>query len=119
METEVSLHDELWEIRQASPKTIANVVAQEAMDYGSDPRNFFKDLQRNGCISGMVSSLVYYHQTHEFYDRYYEEIEEIRLEYEELMGMPLKIQGDLKNFLAWFAFEETAYQLANKLDLRI
>ena len=119
METEVSLQEDLWEIRQASPKTIANLVAREAMEYGAEPRKFFKDLQRSGCLSGMVSSLTYYHQTHEFYDRHYDEIEEMRVEYEETMGVPLKIQGDLKNFLAWFAFVEVAWQLAIKLDLRI
>jgi len=27
----------------------------------------------------------------------------------------LTIKGDLKNYLAWFAFEEVAYQMAEEL----
>ena len=30
-----------------------------------------------------------------------------------------KIEGDLKNGLAWFSFEEVARQLANELDINI
>ncbi len=50
----------------------------------------------------MVSSLVYYEDTHEFFDRHYDEIEEIRAELEE-QGLELKLpsQSDLKNFFAW------------------
>jgi len=67
----------------------------------------------------MVSGLIYYSETHAFFDQHYEEIEDLRIATEEEIGEPLKIKGDLKNFLAWFAFEETAYQLAQELDLDI
>ena len=37
---------------------------------------------------------------------------------EDALGEALCIQGDLKNALAWFAFEETAYRIGySKLDL--
>ncbi len=65
----------------------------------------------------MVSSLIYYRDTHRFYDEYYDEIEDLRLEFEDNCGEPLKVKGDLKNFLAWFAFEETAYLLSIELRL--
>ncbi|WP_431306831.1 DUF7222 domain-containing protein [Chryseobacterium indicum] len=65
----------------------------------------------------MIKKLMYYHDTHSFYDKYYNEIEELREEYEQNTGTPIKIEGDLKNFFAWFAFEETAYQLAGELGL--
>jgi hypothetical protein len=61
--------------------------------------------------------LIYYKDTHIFYDKHYDEIEELREEYEEMVGEALKIQGDLKNFLAWFAFEEVAYKIASDWDL--
>jgi len=32
---------------------------------------------------------------------------------EESTGEPLQIKNDLKNFLAWFAFEQVAYELVN------
>ena len=78
-------------------------------------KTFFDDLLRYGCASGMVSSLIYYADTHAFYERHYDEIEELREEIEESIGEPLKIKYDLKNFFAWLAFEETARKIAEEL----
>lgn len=66
----------------------------------------------------MVCSLIFFHQTHKFYDAYYEEIEELRHEYE-YEGQKSYIEGDLKNHYAWLAFEEVAYQLAHELELEV
>ena len=41
----------------------------------------------------------------------------MREEWEDCVGQPLAIKGDLKVFLAWFAFEETAYRIAVELGL--
>ena len=103
----------LKQICKNNPGSIHAEVAQEALDY-DDPQTFFNDLLQYGCISGMVSNLFYYTDTHAFYDKHYAEIEELRSEYEESIGEPLKINNDLKNFLAWFAFEQVAYQLVNE-----
>ena len=96
------------------PNTIKTFVAIEALAY-CEIKAFFSDLQQHGCISGMISPLIYYTDTHKFYDKHYDEIEELREQYEDNIGESIKIKGDLKNFLAWFAFEETAYQLAIEL----
>jgi len=64
----------------------------------------------------MVSSLIYYKDTHAFYDRYYNEIEDIRWELEaEGVEINLKDQ-DLKNYLAWLAFEHIAYKIYYQLE---
>ena len=64
----------------------------------------------------MVSSLIYYKDTHEFYDRYYNEIEDIRWELEsEGVEINLKDQ-DLKNYLAWLSFEHIAYKIYYQLE---
>jgi hypothetical protein len=67
----------------------------------------------------MVSSLVWYSGTHKFFDTHYYEIMEI---VEDLAdsGFKIEITGeDLKNKLAWLAFEEEAYQMAyNGLGVR-
>ncbi len=102
----------LQNILKTNPQSIKAEVAQEALEH-DDPQTFFNDLLQHGCISGMVSQLIYYTDTHAFYDKHYEEIEELRAEYEEQTGEPLKIGNDLKNYLAWFAYEQVAYQLAN------
>jgi len=65
----------------------------------------------------MISSLIYYYDTHKFYDKHYNEIEELRTDLEDILGESITIKNDLKNTLAWFGFEQTAYRLANDLRL--
>ena len=74
---------------------------------------FVCDLAQYGCISGMINGLVWYTDTHRFYDKHYHEIEELREDFEESVGVPLSIKGDLKNALAWLAFEEVACRIAS------
>ena len=105
------LRKKLKEVFENEADTIRTAVAEEALDH-DDPASFFNDLQSHGYISGMVGGLIYYTDTQAFYDEHYAEIEELREDWEENTGEPLKIKGDLKNFLAWFAFEVTAYRMA-------
>ena len=108
----------LTEISENESGTIRALVAQEALDYTSeDITAFFKDLLTHGCISGMVSSLIYYVDTAKFFDRHYVEIEDLRFTHLENGGEPLRFDGDLKNAYAWFAFEETARMIVDELEI--
>ena len=113
-----SLKPTLHDIIKSKPNSLQAAVAREALDY-HDVTAFFSDLLQHGCVSGMVSSLVYYSDTHAFFDAHYAAIEDLRDEVEDNLGQSLQINGDLKNFLAWFAFEETAYQLALEIGLEV
>ena len=77
------------------------------------------DLMNGGCQGGMVGDLIYYSDTHEFYDKYYCEIESLREDLEDQFGEPLKPDGDLKNWFAWLGFEETARRLCLELGYDI
>lgn len=103
------------EIAEQEPVTIEAAVAQEALLHDDIP-TFFEDLLNHGCVSGMVTSLIYYTDTHSFFDNYYDEIEELRYEYQQSTGLPLSIENDLKNDLAWFAFEETARRMYERFS---
>jgi hypothetical protein len=62
----------------------------------------------------MVSSLIYYCDTHKFFDTHYYEIMEL---VEDLANQGLKIEltgEDLKNKLAWLAFEQVAWDMASR-----
>ena len=109
------MKNSLKKILKDHPHSIKAEVAEEALEH-DDPKTFFQDLLQHGCISGMVGKLIYYKDTHTFYDKHYAEIEALREEYEESTGEPLSIKSDLKNFLAWFAFEQVAYQLVNEIE---
>jgi len=117
--TKTTLIKKLKVIANSEGNTIEKYVAQEALD-SFDPENFFQNILSYGCATGIVCGLIYYADTHKFFDTHYAEIEELRIEYEQSTSCPVKIQDrDLKNTLAWFAFEQTAYNLANKLELEV
>ena len=113
-----SLTSSLQDIINSKPHSLQAAVAREALDY-HDIADFFSDLLQHGCASGMVSSLIYYAETHAFFDKNYTAIEDLRNDVEDNLGEPLQIKGDLKNFMAWFVFEETAYQMALELGLEV
>lgn len=108
--SEKKLKKQLQSILQTKPGTVHATVAEEALDY-HQISHFFEDLAQHGCASGMVGSLIYYVDTHAFYDKHYQEIEELRHEYEDEFGQPITTDGDWKNHMAWFAFEWVAYQM--------
>ena len=95
---------------------IAWYIAAEALEY-NNPDAFFSDLASHGCISGLVGWLVRYTDTHKFFDEHYEEIQDLKEEWEDSVWEALMIHGDIKNFLAWFAFEEVAYRMANEWEV--
>ncbi len=106
------IRNKLIELSNSYYNDIASCVISEAMEY-DDPRNFFEDLAQHGCISGMISSLIYYSDTHKFYDTHYEEIEDVRKE----LNITIDPDNDLKNHLAWMAFEYKANILVQELGL--
>ena len=67
-----------------------------------------------GCESGVCTEMVRYADTHEFFERHYREIEQMRLEVEYMNDLPLG--KDLKNWLAWAAYEERAHELLEQLE---
>ena len=115
------LKSKLQEILENNPNTLKAEVIEEALYYDTDEeiKTFFSDLLTHGCVSGMIGKLIYYTDTHKFYDKYYCEIEELRFEYQESIGESLNLDHDLKNILAWFGFEETAYRLASELEIEV
>lgn len=116
--TNNQLKNKLQEIANQKENSIEKQVAIEALEY-DEIKNFFSDMMNHGCITGMVGSLIYYADTNAFFDTHYSQIEDLRSYFEDEMGGKIKIIGDLKNTLAWFGFEETAYKMAQELGLEI
>lgn len=106
----------LKQILKAEPDSLRAEVASEALEH-QDIGSFFTDLLTYGCQSGMIGKLIYYYDTHKFYDAHYDEIESIRKELESALGESMQVHGDLKNWYAWMAFEETARIIADELEL--
>lgn len=87
----------MQEIINTSPYSLRAEVAREAVNYEGDLATFFSDLPTYDCQSGMISSLIYYRDTHAFYDTSYAEIEALRETLEDAFGELLRPKGDLKN----------------------
>ena len=104
-------------------RTIKEIVLQDKEDASSDgDHNYLNQVIEHGCVSGMVSGLIYYDDTKRFFDDHKEEInsqlteilENTGSSVEELFGEkwdkndPLIMDTQNQNVLAWFAYEETA-----------
>lgn len=115
--TQKHIRNALHLIVEHCPNSLKAVVANEALKRG-DTISFFKDLRELGCISGMVSSLNHYPHTHQIFETYYEDIEQLRLKYlKHSTELICEVEYDLKTALVWFAFEQTALELSLELDM--
>src|SRR5690606_39004733 len=96
---------------------LVECVISDALDHEGSELTYLKDVLEHGCISGMVSGLIYTVDTHIFFDKYYEEIEDLRIELLEQGIDVLSYIGDndLKNHMAWIAYEETARLVLDEL----
>lgn len=116
-----ALIEKLIEMKESEDNALRLHVIEYILDNfktDEEVEGFAVELMKYGCQSGLIGHLIYYHDTHKFFDKYYEEIEELRWEYESSTGEPFIIgQDDLKNKLAWFGFEETAYNIFNELNV--
>jgi hypothetical protein len=94
--------------------------------------SFFSDLMNHGCVSGMVGGLIYYSETTKFFTKHKDEINQMLSNTLSECGLscPSELFGDKfdtddflcvdttnQNLLAWFAFEETARNIANQLGI--
>lgn len=108
----------LQKLLEENQGTITEVVINDALDYAQNPVEFFTDLLQNGCQSWIISSLIYYTDTHRFYDQHYSEIEDIRYELQEEWILPEGFpHSDLKNDYAWLAYEHVAYNIYTQLEM--
>ena len=127
-ESKVSKIMENGEIKMESNKfveyaEVQNELTQAVMeDILEDVENDVDDVKRRmeevlqyGCVSGTVGSLIYYNDTHKFFDYHYSDIMEIAEELEEECGAPVynSSKGDMKNFYAWLGYEETVRKIYN------
>lgn len=123
-------------IKAAAETKLEKAVAKWLVDkteYGDDIETTLEDLLQHGCQSGMVGDLIYYRDTTRFYRRHQKDINALLYEWIESTGSdisdlfnrnwdkedPLALEDLNQNYLAWFGFEESARQLANRLGLEL
>ncbi len=94
---------------------------------GTNPIDLLTDLSHHGCASGIVSELIYTHDCLNFYARFETDIWEIVAQFLDNTGETIGSFIDnlhpevrdldgLKTTLVWFAVEQTAAQLLERLE---
>jgi hypothetical protein len=95
-------------------------VAKDLLDYEDEMGGHITDILNCGCISGTVSSMIYYTDTHPFFIRHYEEIFDLLDRIKEDTGEEFSnYGGDRANTLAWLGYEETVRTFADDLKIDV
>ena len=99
-------------------------------DEYDDPKNVVMDVIQHGCISGIVSELIYYSDTVAYYEKNREAIYDLLYDAMDEIGVynlseffsdwekddPLALGYYNQNILAWFGFEETMRNFAEEFE---
>jgi hypothetical protein len=82
-----------------------------------EPLTYIKDVMYGGCVSGTVTSLIYYCDTDKFFIDYHDEIFDLVNNYKSEIGeLPLGNTDFNSNNLAWFGYEWTLNSINNYLE---
>lgn len=93
-------------------KEAYNEIIETNLGDPEDRKAYLQDLTEHGAISGMVSGLIYYHETTEFFDTHKDEIVAMLDEMKEETGLDEKgLFGD-----KWKTVEEIAEDFESNLD---
>lgn len=118
--------------KTALERNVARWMNAQAANYDNGIEGVAKDLFYGGCQSGMVGHLIYYKDTCAFYRKHRAEIQDMLVETMDALGSssPYALFGDKwdnhdpfaretqnQNLLAWFAFEEAAQQLCDRVGI--
>jgi hypothetical protein len=112
---------------------VAEIINDHIREDDYDLALYMQDLMRGGCQSGFVSELIYYSDTEDFYKAHIDDIGKLLSDTIAGIGNdivdvfgdkwdktdPLATQQENRNLLAWFAFEETARNLAAKMGVEV
>jgi len=101
-----------------------NIIENKVSDYDNmngeekaSLRGFLEDMQKGGCISGMIGEFIYHNDCKAFYIKHIDDLEEFKTELEEQMGEPIANRHNLPHytFVVWLCFEEYCYNLYSQI----
>jgi hypothetical protein len=113
---------------------VSVILLRMVKDYDNNYKSLFKDILNNGLQSGIISELIYYSDTLRWYKKHKKAIIDM-LKYwisevggnspADLFGKKWDVDDYLieetqnQNLLAWFSFEETTRELADRLGIEL
>jgi hypothetical protein len=80
-------------------------------------KSFFDDLQKGGCMSGIIGDFIYHSDCKDFYIKHIEDLEDFKEELEYQLGQPIQNRHKIVHytFVVWLCFEEYCYDLYNTI----
>jgi hypothetical protein len=113
---------------------VIKILKSKVKDYDNNYKSLLKDILYNGLQSGIISDLIYYSDTTKWYKKHRAEIKKMLYELMSDLGTnnlsdifgnkwdsedPFAEDTSNQNLLAWFSFEETAREIADRLGYEI
>ena len=115
---EKNIKKELLNIKEETDNRLSKAVIDDILnmtDTDEEIVDYMNNVISHGCISGVVSSLIYYCDTKKFFKEYIEEIFDLMNEYKENCGEYPNIELNSNN-IAWFGYEIICCELLNQLE---
>ena len=127
---------QLVAIAKESPlkSAVVRILKSKAVDYDKKYESLFKDILYNGLQSGIIGELIYYSDTLAWYKKHKKDI--MQMLKETMLSLGAKSPADVfgknwddddpfaedtqnRNLLAWYSFEETTREIADRLGYEI
>ena len=111
-------------------KAVVDDILNQDKDY---QEGYITDVLEHGCQSGVVSSLIYYNDTADFYNKYSDDIYNLLYAdmqdfgYQSIPEMIASLNGakdvgsdeQYKNLLAWYGYERTMQDIHDTLNVEL
>ena len=97
------------------------IIEESTEGYSGNAKNklksFLEDMQKGGCMSGMIGEFIYHSDCKGFYISHIEDLEEFKSELEESIGEVINNRHKIVHytFIVWLCFEEYCYNLYNNI----
>ncbi len=98
-------------------KEFNKIILREMEGYDGKKKqqleSFLEDINKSGCISGLISDFVYHADCKNFYIEHLDDLEEIRKELEDSIGDRIANKHDLPHytFICWLGFEQYCWRI--------
>jgi arginine deiminase len=102
-----------YEVSAAFNKIILDNIESYDGKKKQQLKSFLEDLQRSGCICGMIGAFIYHTDCKAFYMEHLEDLENIKDDLEDSFGEPIPNRYKLPHytFMCWLCFEEYCYNI--------
>jgi uncharacterized protein Yka (UPF0111/DUF47 family) len=96
------------------------IIKSQLSNYGTTKKglkSFFEDMQKGGCISGMIGAFSYHADTKAFYIKHIDDLESYIDDIQDGLGEPIPNKNEIIHytFVVWVTFEEYCYDLYNTI----